>query len=101
MKEKWWQNELQKHNCTKTMAHERTFPVTKVGLHLWTKEKRNCSRVCLDDKTLLTSTENKKELWTEHFTQLLSETTTVGENKGDFTLLEYFVTCTFADVSAY
>ena len=31
-------------------------------------------------KTLLTSTEDKKERWTEHFTQLLSETSTVSHS---------------------
>ena len=34
----------------------------------------------LDGKTLLTSTEDKKERWTEHFTQLLSETSTVSDS---------------------
>ena len=33
----------------------------------------------LDGKMLLTSTEDKKERWTEHFTQLLSETSTVSD----------------------
>ena len=39
MKEKWWQQ-----RAAETQLHaERTFPVTKV--HLWIKEKCNCSRV--------------------------------------------------------
>ena len=58
---------------------------------------------CLDGKTLLNSIDDKKELWTEHFTQLLSETTTVSDSviRGISDFLEHFVSWTFADVSGY
>ena len=43
MKEKWWQQRAAETTARRQWQHERTFPVTKV--HLWTKEKCNCSRV--------------------------------------------------------
>ena len=92
--------------CRNTTArrqwqHERTFPVTKV--HYGPKKSATVPVFCLDGKTVLNSIEDKKELWTEHFTQLLSETTTVSDSviRGISDLLEHFVSWTFADVSAY
>ena len=58
---------------------ERSFTVTKA--YLWTKENTNCSHFSSSGgKTLLTSSADIKERQTEHFTQPLSETSTVTES---------------------
>ena len=72
-------------SCRNTTArrqwqHERTFPVTILKYIYGPKKNETVPVFSLDGKTLLTSTEDKKERWTEHFTQLLSETSTVSDS---------------------
>ena len=78
MKEKWWQQ-----RAAETQLHAdngNTRGLFQSLKYIYGPKKNATVPVfSLDDKTLLTSTEDKKERWTEQFTQLLSETSTVSD----------------------
>ena len=78
MKEKWWQQ-----RAAETQLHAdngNTRGLFQSLKYIYGPKKNATVPVfSLDGKTLLTSTEDKKERWTEHFTQLLSETSTVSD----------------------
>ena len=79
MKEKWWQQ-----RAAETQLHAdngNTRGLFQSLKYIYGPKKNATVPVfSLDGKTLLTSTEDKKERWTEHFTQLLSETSTVSDS---------------------
>ena len=78
MKEKWWQQ-----RAAETQLHAdngNTRGLFQSLKYIYGAKKNATVPVfSLDGKTLLTSTEDKKERWTEHFTQLLSETSNVSD----------------------
>ena len=78
MKEKWWQQ-----RAAETQLHAdngNTRGLFQSLKYIYGPKKTATVPVfSLDGKTLLTSTEDKKERWTEHFIQLLSETSTVSD----------------------
>ena len=79
MKEKWWQQ-----RAAETQLHAdngNTRGLFQSLKYIYGPKKNATVPVfSLDGKTLLTSTEDKKERWTEHFTQLLGETSTVSDS---------------------
>ena len=79
MKEQWWQQQAAE---TQLQAYNGNTRGLFQSLKYIYGPKKNATVpvLSLDGKTHLTSTEDKKERWTEHFTQLPSETSTVSNS---------------------